>query len=273
MGERALPRPLAVITGASSGIGMAFAQKLVASHDLLLVARRKDRLDELSTQLASEFGATVAVLAADLTKDDDLGFVARRIAAEDNLALLVNNAGFGTKGLFWETDIEVQERMHRLHVMATVRLTHAALGKMVRNNSGGIINVASVSAFLRVSGNASYAATKSWMTSFTEGLHLELKSVRSAVKVQALCPGFTYSEFHDVAQMDRKTLAPPSLWLTAEYVVDESLKSLHRGKLFVIPGWRYKALVSLITMLPTPLRLALEEAGKRTRKNAGSFPG
>jgi len=218
-----------VITGASSGIGMAFARKLAASHDLLLVARREDRLDQLGAELSADFGAGVSVLSADLTNEEELAIVEARIANLDHLELLVNNAGFGTKGSFWEADIDGQEQMHRLHVMATVRLTHAALGKMVKRNAGGIINVAYVSAFLRVSGNASYAATKSWMTSFTEGLYLELKSSRSAVRVQALCPGFTYSEFHDVMHVDRDSLAPPLLWTKAEFVVDESLRCLARG--------------------------------------------
>ncbi len=270
VGGSALQRSLAVITGASSGIGMAFARKLAASHNLLLVARRKDRLNELAAQITKDTGAVVTVLPADLANEEDLGIVADRIAAENNLDLLVNNAGFGTLGLFWEASITGQEQMHRLHVMATMRLTHVALGKMVRSNSGGIVNVASVSAFFRVSGNASYAATKNWMTSFTEGLYLELKSAHSAVKVQALCPGFTYSEFHDVMHVDRESLAPSSFWLRAEHVVDESLRALRRGKLFVIPGWRYKAIVSLISKLPTPLRLSLEKVGARKRKSGGS---
>jgi len=249
---------------------MAFARKLAASHDLLLVARRKDRLDQLGAELLADFGAVVSVLSADLTNEEELAIVAARIANFDHVELLVNNAGFGTKGSFWEADIDGQEQMHRLHVMATVRLTHAALGKMVRRNAGGIINLASVSAFLRVSGNASYAATKSWMTSFTEGLYLELKSSRSAVRVQALCPGFTYSEFHDVMHVDRDSLAPPSLWTKAEFVVDESLRCLSKGKLYVIPGWRYRTIVAFISKLPTPLRLALEDAGSRTRNSRES---
>ncbi|MGA9133471.1 MAG: SDR family NAD(P)-dependent oxidoreductase, partial [Candidatus Sulfotelmatobacter sp.] len=131
------------------------------------------------------------------------------------------------------------------------------------------INVASVSAFLRVSGNASYAATKSWMTSFTEGLYLELKSAGSAVKVQALCPGFTYSEFHDVMHVDRKSMAPPPLWMNAEFVVAESLRCLRKGKLYVVPGWRYRAIVALISKLPTSLRLVIEKAASRTKNGRG----
>jgi uncharacterized protein len=262
-----LARSVAVITGASSGIGAVFAQKLAVDHDLLLIARRKEKLDALAAELTAKYGSSVAIIQADLATDKDLDIVADRIAATQNLALLVNNAGFGTKGLFWEADLEGQEQMHRLHITATVRLTHVALRTMVERNSGGIINVASVSAFVRRSGSVSYGATKSWMTAFTEGLYLELKRVQSAVRVQALCPGFTYSEFHDTMNVDRKSIAPASLWLRAEYVVDESLKALHRGKLLVVPGWRYKAIVALVSELPTPLRLAFEAAGSKGRSS------
>ena len=254
-------KTLAVITGASSGLGVVFARKLAAEHDLLLVARRKDRLDALAAELAAQYGCKVEVLPADLTDEKELTAVADRIAAEPRLALLVNNAGFGARGLFWESEIEVQEQMHRLHVMATVRLSHAALGNMVSRNAGGIINVASVAAFVQRAGSVSYGATKRWMASFTEGLYLELKGIGSAVKVQALCPGFTYTEFHATLGVDRPSVAPSSLWLQPEFVVDESLKALRKGKLVVVPGWKYKAIVALVSKLPTPLRLAFEAAG------------
>jgi short-subunit dehydrogenase len=254
-------KTLAVITGASSGFGVVFAKKLAANHDLLLVARRKDRLEALAEELIAQYGCTADVLAADLTDDQDVAAVADRIASEENLGLLVNNAGFGARGLFWESDLEEQELMHRLHVMATVRLSHAALRNMVAKNAGGIINVASVAAFLQRAGAVSYGSTKRWMVAFTEGLHLELKSIQSAVRVQALCPGFTYTEFHKTLGIEQSSVAPASLWLQPEFVVDESLKALQRGKLIAVPGWRYKALVSLVSKLPTPMRLAFEEAG------------
>ncbi len=254
-------KPLAVITGASTGFGAVFARKLAAHHDLLLIARRKQKLEALATELTTQYGCAADVLSADLADEKDLAAVAQRIASEQNLALLVNNAGFGSRGLFWESDLEVQERMHRLHVMATVRLSHAALRIMVPQNAGGIINVASVSAFVQRSGSVSYGATKAWMVKFTEGLYLELKGVGSAVKVQALCPGFTYTDFHETLGLERQKVAPPSLWLRPEFVVAESLKALPKGKLLVVPGWKYKALVALISKLPTPLRLAFEAAG------------
>ena len=258
-----MARTVAVITGASSGLGVVFARKLAAQHDLILVARRKEKLESLAAELTAQFGCAVEVLPADLTGEQDLTVVAERIAAEPGLALLVNNAGFGARGLFWESDLKVQEQMHRLHVAATVRLSYAALRNMVARNSGGIINVASVAAFWQRGGSVSYGATKRWMTTFTEGLYLDLKSFGSTVKLQALCPGYTYTEFHDTMKLDRTKMAPPSMWLNAEFVVDESLKALPQGKLLVVPGWRYKALVALASILPNGLRVALEGAGPR----------
>jgi short-subunit dehydrogenase len=237
-------RPVALVTGASSGIGETFARALSRrGYGLILVARRKDRLDELAGELGGE------VLVADLTNEADLERVAERIAAADDLELLVNNAGFGVIGHFWETAAENQLQMHRLHVLATVRLTHAALGGMVARGRGAVINVSSVAGFVASPGSTSYNSTKHWMNSFTECLYLELKSIGSPVKVQALCPGFTYSEFHDVAGVDRKKI-PAKMWMQAEDVVAASLEGLDRGKLFVVPGWRYKLLVRVLGVLP-----------------------
>jgi short-subunit dehydrogenase len=260
-----MPRKLAVITGASAGIGEVFARRLAADHDLLLVARRLDRLEALAAELAAKSGADVKVLAADLSDNEGMAAVARRIEAEPRLTLLVNNAGFGARGLFWESDLEDAERMHRLHVMATVRLCHAALRTMVPRDSGAIINVASVAAFIRRVGSSNYGATKSWMAVFTEGLYLDLNSISSNVSVQALCPGFTYSEFHDLMKVDRRTLAPATFWLTADEVVDASLRGLRKRKLFVIPSLRYRCLAALFTKMPAGVRLAFERGLKRPK--------
>ncbi|HLN04345.1 MAG TPA: SDR family oxidoreductase [Bryobacteraceae bacterium] len=265
-------RPLAAITGASSGIGATFARKLAPDHDLLLIARRLDRLKQLAGELSSQYGTHAECLEADLTQERNLATVAEKLAAEERLVLLVNNAGFGTPGRFWEADLQSQEGMHKLHVTATLRLTHVVLGGMVARDRGAVVNVASVAAFIRSARSASYCATKSWMAVFTEALYLELRSVGSNVAVQALCPGFTYSEFHDVAGMDRRGLAPAAFWLTAEEVVEASLDGLRRGKLFVIPGWRYRFLTSLLTKLPTPWRLAVEARASKARGRAVVAP-
>ena len=256
-------RPLALITGSSSGIGATFASQLAArGFDLVLVARRRDRLEELAETLRRSNGITAEILRADLTIDAELNAVEQRIEAAGNLELLVNNAGFGTHGKFSSVDVQSQDQMHRLHVLATMRLTHAALGGMTRRGQGGIINVSSVAAFWSSPGSISYCATKCWMNSFTEGLALELKSAGSRVKVQALCPGYTLSEFHDVAGMDRK-LVPARLWMRAEEVVAESLAGLDRGKTVVIPGRLYKAAAFMMKHTP---RFVLERVAVRQQR-------
>src|SRR5208283_4154916 len=129
---------------------------------------------------------------------------------------------------------------------------------------GAVINVASVAGFTRSPGSVSYCATKAWVNAFTEGVYLDLRSAGSPVVVQALCPGFTYSEFHDVAGVDRASI-PQSLWMNAEDVVDASLAGLRQRKLFVVPGWRYKLIVALVNRIPVRMRLALEAGAPQTR--------
>jgi short-subunit dehydrogenase len=140
--------------------------------------------------------------------------------------------------------------MHRLHVLAILRLTHAALRNLAARNTGAIVNVSSVAAFVPRPGSTSYYATKAWINCFTEGLHLELKAAGLRVRVQALCPGFTVTEFHDVLGLDRKEIFSGAWWMTAEEVVEASLRGLEKGKLFVVPGLRYKLLVGLLRLLP-----------------------
>src|SRR5580658_6964507 len=166
-------RKLAAITGASAGIGAAFARKLAArGYNLLLIARREDRLRSIADELRALHRVQAEPLIADLTIDADRDRVAARILQAPDLALLVNNAGFGTMGYFWESDVAGQERMHRLHVLAVVSLTHAALANLVpRGKTGtGVINVSSVAAFSSSPQNVSYHSTKAWMNAFTQSL-------------------------------------------------------------------------------------------------------
>jgi uncharacterized protein len=245
-------RPLALVTGASSGIGAVFARKLAArGYRLILVARRRERLDAIASELGE-----AEVIAADLAEENGLKLVEERILLAPELELLVNNAGFGSMGRFFEIPVDNQDRMHRLHVIATVRLTHAALLGMVKRGKGGIINVSSVAGFGQNPGSISYGATKAWMNSFTDGLDMELRTARSPVRVQALCPGFTTTEFQDVIGMDRGRVPAP-LWMRAEDVVDQSLAGLESGKLFVIPGVFYKVVSRIMGRIPRSLRVAL----------------
>jgi short-subunit dehydrogenase len=163
--------------------------------------------------------------------------------------------------------------MHRLHVLATMRLTHAALQNMVPRATGGIINVSSVAAFGQSPQNVSYCSTKAWINSFTQGLAIELGASGSPVRMQALCPGFTLSEFHDVVGMDRSVI-PKSLWMTADFVVEASLQGLERRDVFVIPGWRYKLLVAMMKTIPDSLmRWGSVAASRRRRRNAALTRG
>ena len=246
-------RPLALITGASSGIGATFARHLAARGcDLVLVARRQDRLEQQAREIEAAHSVGAEILPADLTRDADLKAVEARIEAAPNFEFLVNNAGFGIAGRFFNMPLDGQDQMHRLHVLAPLRLMHAALAGMVERKRGSIINVSSVSGFGQNPGSVSYSATKTWMTSFTEGLYMELQSIHSPVRVQALCPGFTLSEFHDAMHFDRKTI-PAWMWMSADEVVEASLRGLDNGRWLVIPGLRYRVLVFLMRAFPRPL--------------------
>lgn len=244
----------AVITGASSGLGAAFARRLARDgYSLLLVARRRERLEKLAEELDSTFGAGVEVLVADLTREADLVRIEERLRSKSELEFLVNNAGFGTLGRFFEITAESQDSMHRLHVIAPMRLTHAALPGMISRRKGSVVNVSSLAAFSQSPGNVSYCSTKAWMNSFTEGLYVELRSIASPVRVQALCPGFILTEFHDTLGVDR-SIAPQSWWMKAEDVVAASMAGLETRKLIVIPGRRYRLLATLLSLTPRSLR-------------------
>jgi len=270
-------RLLAVVTGASSGIGEEFARQLAArGYDLLLVARREDRLKATAEEIANAHHVAVEAMPADLITDQGRAELVERIRSAPNFGLLVNNAGFGAAGMFHKANLDVLDRMHRLHVLTTLALSHAALENLAARPDAdgrcGIINVSSVAGFEQSPGSVSYNATKAWMTSFTNGLAIELTVQQSPVKVQALCPGFTYSEFHDRMAMDRNPI-PKQLWLDAGFVVAESLRGFDRGQLMVVPGWRYKIIVAFLRVAPGTLMRevnALAAAGVLLRKRVGN---
>ncbi|MBN9660855.1 MAG: SDR family oxidoreductase [Acidobacteria bacterium] len=256
---------IAVITGASSGLGEVFARKLAQrGYSLLLVARRAEKLEAIRESIRTTANVAVECYPCDLASSEDTERLALQLEQRP-VELLVNNAGFGTMGRFVQTDYARQVDMVHVHVLATMRLTRAVLPGMMQRGHGGIINVASVAGFWRSAGNVSYCATKGWMNDFTEGIRLELETAGSAVKVQSLCPGFTYTEFHDTAGINRAAI-PKMLWMPADYVVEESLKGLESGKLFVIPNWKYRLGAAFGELLPWRWRLKLEKASPHKRE-------
>ncbi|MGH7509557.1 MAG: SDR family NAD(P)-dependent oxidoreductase [Gemmatimonadales bacterium] len=237
------------MTGASAGIGKMFCERLAArGHDLLVVARDGNRLEALKRDLEQRYAVEVEVFPADLTIDTDVSLVAERVTRSPRLALLVNNAGFGTRGALADASPAQQEAMLLLHIMAPMRLTQAALPVLLRNRQGAIVNVSSVASFIYSAYNVNYCATKAYLTNFSEGLAAELAG--TGVQVQALCPGFTRSEFHQRMELDIGQI-PGWMWMSAGKVVEASLRSLdRRGPSVCIPGLRYKLLVRLLKVTP-----------------------
>ena len=255
----------ALVTGASAGIGREFCRQLAGrGYDLIVVARDAARLVSLADDLRSTHGVRVDVVPADLTRDVEVDRVASRAASDPALAMVVNNAGFGTVGPLATAPPGPQEEMLRLHVLAPMRLTRAVLPGMLARRRGAIINVSSVAGFIYSPGNVNYCASKAYLTTFTEGLALELAG--TGVAAQALCPGFTHTEFHRRMGPDAKR-RPRFMWLTAQDVVRASLAQLDRGGPVVcVPGIRYKLLVAAFGVLP---RRAIGLLTGRRRRGAG----
>jgi short-subunit dehydrogenase len=238
--------PTALITGATAGIGAAFARRLAADgFSLVLVARDEARLGEAAGQLKLRYGVTVEVLPADLATDEGLSRVEARL--REGVDLLVNNAGFGHPGAFLQVPIEDELRMLKVHCEAVLRLTLTVLPGMKERDRGAVINVASVAAFFT---RGTYSASKAWVVNFSESAAIEVGNPR--VKIMALCPGFVHTEFHERAAMDTSNI-PRFLWLKADDVVNAAMRDLAVGKRVSVPDLRYKAAVALGKFIPRGL--------------------
>jgi short-subunit dehydrogenase len=241
--------PTALITGATAGIGAAFARRLAADgFDLILLARDAERL----ARAAEEHG-NAEVVVADLSTEE--GIVKGEEAAL-RADLVINNAGFGQQGRFLDVPLQAELTMLRVHCEAVLRLTYAALPAMRERGRGGIINVASVAAFFA---RGTYGASKAWVVSFSQAAAQDVPGV----PVMALCPGFVHTEFHERARMDMSRL-PSALWLDADEVVDAALRDFRRGRTVSVPGLQYKALVGAGRFIPRNLTGRL--SGRTGRK-------
>lgn len=242
----------ALITGASSGIGQEIARQLAADGtDLILVARDQERLEGLAVEFVKANDIEVEVLRADLLDRDQVAIVADRIQSDERpVDLVINNAGFGFSGLFHELDLENQTATVDLNITALHRLSHAAANVMVPRERGGILNISSIAGEMVSPKSATYAATKAFVSSFSEALHEELSSF--GVTVTTVCPGLTRTEFHERADVNPDEY-PDIAWQTAEQVANEALTALNNGKAKVVTGKLNKALVGGLKVVPTAL--------------------
>jgi short-subunit dehydrogenase len=242
------PTKLAAVTGASDGLGKEFAKQLAGEgYNLMLIARREPLLNELKSELESQFGIQAETVVCDLLNVDQLRQLEKRLENETELEVFVNNAGFGSSNTFPNVDPDKEQSMIQLHCVAVMRLARAALVPMCKQKKGYLINTASVAAWLQGPGVVEYSATKAYVLSLSKGLQCDVRQY--GVRVQALCPGLTHTGFHSTEGMKtfRKNEMPNCLWLTTQYVVRTSLRSVkHSRKVVCIPSLRYKIFLALL---------------------------
>lgn len=248
----------ALVTGSAAGIGRTFAQQLAArGHDLVLVDRDGPGLEATAGELRRRHGVDVEALVADLTDRQQLARVEERLASTDRpVDLLVNNAGFGLKGRFGDNDVEAEQAMLDVLVVAVMRLNHAALGAMSARGRGGVVNVSSVAAFLP---RGTYSAAKAYVNAFGRWAAAEYRP--RGVTVTTVCPGFTWTDFHARMGLSRDS-APDFMWLDADRMVREALADHDAGKVLSVPSRRYRLLVRMARLLPSHLLQESQSVGR-----------
>jgi len=248
---------VALITGASSGLGAEFARQLAArGADLVLVARDGAALERVADDVRARWGVEVEVLGADLLDGEALAVVERRLA--EGVDVLVNNAGFGLDLAFEENSVDLEVRHLRLHVEAAMRLMHASLPAMLERGSGRIVNVASVAGFVP---RGTYGAVKGWLISFSRWANVVYAP--RGVSVTAVCPGFVHTNFHErLGLPPGREGVPAGMWLDAEHVVREGLRDAARGRSVSVPSWRYRVLVAASRLLPDAMVVRAASRGR-----------
>jgi uncharacterized protein len=259
-------RKTALITGATSGIGAAYARYFASQgYDLILTGRRKNLLMKFCWELAAECHINARPIIADISKLDEIARIVEMIRKEKDLEVLVNNAGFGNKRPFGEGGLEEQTDMVIVHDLAPVRFVHAALPQMLKNKNGTIINVASMAAFMPSPADSMYCSTKAFLVTFSESLFVRLK--RKGIRVQVLCPGYTRTDFHEKLGIQASQLKDKGIvkWMTPDFVVRNSIRTLGGNNPICIPGFWYKVIFMLTRIVPRGLFYRLA-AGGRKRK-------
>jgi hypothetical protein len=247
----------ALITGATAGIGESFARLLASKgFNIVLVARDEARLHERAAALQEKYGIETFVLVADLVTDTG-SLAVENYLNQIEVEVLINNAGFGINKSFSQSDLVAEQQLLDVLVRTPMRLMHVVIPQMKARNSGTIINVSSVASFIA---GGSYSAAKSYLTVLSESLHTELRG--TSVKISALCPGFTRTEFHQRGRMKMKGL-PDFMWLTSDRLVADAWSDAQSGKAISVPGWQYKILIGLISLTP---RSAVRKIGMNIRK-------
>jgi short-subunit dehydrogenase len=256
-------RQRALITGATSGIGAAFAKNLAQKgFDLILHGRREKTLAELGKTL-EEYGIAVDIILAEFSRTEELQKVEEYILSLDRLDMLVNNAGYWTPGTFWEKSPDSLEAMIQVHVIAPVRFIRAALPRMLERNKGDIINVSSMGAYFNMITVENYGATKAYLVSLTESLHVALMG--TGLRCQVLAPGFTVTEFH--SRLGADFSKAQQKWMQPEQVADISLKALEKGQVVCIPGFKNWGVVKCASVLPRRIYYrVMQRVGMKVKK-------
>ena len=247
----------ALVTGATAGIGESFTRLLAENnYNIVLVARDLPRLNERAVQLQTKYKVEIHVIQADLATDAGCAVVEQYIA-NNQIEVLINNAGFGINKAFTVSALDAEQQLLDVLVRTPMRLMHVALPLMKQRDKGVVINVSSVASFIA---GGTYSASKSYLTVLTESLHTELTGTN--VKISALCPGFTRTEFHQRGRMSMKGL-PNFMWLASDELVAKAWRDALKGEAISIPGWQYKLLVFVIQRLP---RSIVRKVGMSVRR-------
>ncbi len=257
--------PTAIITGATSGIGAAYAKALAQKGwNLIITGRRENRLKTIKKDLSDLYPIHIQTVKADLLNPDDINHFLQVIDQTDHIELLINSAGFGFNRNFFENEYDIQLSMMQIHINATTKIVHHVVPHMIKNGKGNIINIASLSAFLPAPLSYCYNASKAFLVTFSECLYLDLSSKN--IKVQVLCPGLTKTEFHSkqgIHNIDNNFINR-LMWLSADQVVNKSLNALRNGKIIVIPGFVNRFIYFLTKIIPK--RIYYKIAVRRSEK-------